>query len=164
VKPLNRLSQICLVAAAAQLAVPVQAQPSGSRPEVSLQCVSFGRGPTLDCMVLLQRKDGTPLDGASIRLGALMPSMPMAHTITPINAAPTGKPGEYKAAIELEMPGVWAVEVDISGPIRDKVLRSLMVGDCKGSERCAAQPAKSRDKGTAAGQQGANADHKEHKH
>ncbi len=116
---------------------------SGSgRPDVALKCVSYGKGPMLDCVVDVKRAEGAPLDGAQLTLGAMMPSMPMAHTIKPMKAAPTGVPGQYKAPLELEMLGVWAVDVDIAGPLREKVSRNLLVHECKGNDRCAATPAK----------------------
>jgi hypothetical protein len=101
----------------------------------------------LDCVVDVKRAEGTPLDGAQLMLGAMMPSMPMAHTIKPMKAAPTGASGQYKATLELEMLGVWAVDVDISGPLREKVSRNLLVHECKGNDRCAATPAKPGDMG-----------------
>jgi len=92
----------------------------------------------LECLVQIQRRDGTPLNNAQVNLGALMPSMPMAHTIRPVKAAPTGNPGEYKGTLELQMSGIWTVEVDLSGSVRDKVARNFQVDDCSGSARCAA--------------------------
>ena len=128
---------------AALMCMPALAGAQGTgRPQVDLQCVSYGMGPMLECTVQLKRRDGTALDGAQVTLGALMPSMPMAHTVKPMKAVPTGAPGHYRATLELEMLGVWAVEVDISGPARDKVARNLVVHECKGQERCAATPAK----------------------
>ncbi len=119
--------------------------PASGRPQVALKCVSYGTGPLLECVVDLKRRDGGPLDGAQLTLGALMPSMPMAHTVKPVKAAPTGTPGQYKATLELEMLGVWAVDVDVSGPVRDKMSRNLVVHECNGNDRCAATPAKPAD-------------------
>lgn len=119
--------------------------PGGGRPAVALQCVSYGTGPMLECVVDVKRAGGVPLEGAQLTLGAIMPSMPMAHTIKPMKAAPTGVPGQYKATLELEMLGVWAVDVDISGPLREKVSRNLLVHECQGNDRCAATPAKPAD-------------------
>ena len=121
---------------------PLAWAQGSSRPQVDLQCLSYGMGPMLECTVDLKRRDGTPLDGAQVTLGALMPSMPMAHTVKPMKAAPTGKPGQYRATLELEMLGVWAVDIDISGPARDKLARNVNVGECKGLERCEAPPAR----------------------
>lgn len=129
---------LALVAAQAQ----AQTQPGG-RPRVELQCRSFGMGPLLECTVDLQRRDGTPLDGARVTLGALMPSMPMAHSVKPVRAAPTGRPGQFRGTLELEMLGVWAVEVDVTGALRDKSVHAVQVDDCPGEQRCAAPLAKS---------------------
>jgi hypothetical protein len=127
---------------------PAQAQnpaPASARPQIELQCVSYGTGPMLECLVDLKRQDGAPLEGATVTLGGLMPSMPMAHTIRPVKAAATGRPGQYKATLELEMLGVWAVDVDIAGPVRDKRSRNLVVHECKGDARCPATPARPAD-------------------
>jgi hypothetical protein len=119
--------------------------PASARPQLELQCVSYGMGPMLECLVDLKRRDGAPLEGATVTLGGLMPSMPMAHTIRPVKAAATGRPGQYKATLELEMLGVWAVDVDITGPVRDKRSRNLVVHECEGNARCPATPARPAD-------------------
>lgn len=111
------------------------------RPVVDLQCVAFGMGPQLECTVRLQGADGQPLAGAVVTLGATMPSMPMAHQVRPAAAAPTGRPGEYRGRLELEMSGAWAVQVDIAGPVRDRVARTLEVDECEGDRRCPVSPA-----------------------
>ena len=132
------------------MAPALHAQGSG-RPQVALKCVSFGMGPMLECTVDLKGRDGAPLDGARVTLGALMPSMPMAHQVRPVAAASTGRPGQYRGTLELEMPGVWAVEVGIAGPVRDKFVQSLAVDDCDGDRRCpaTAPPARSTSQPTS---------------
>ena len=115
------------LAAAAAVAAP--------RPQVDLQCEAFGMGPQLECTVRL-RASGAPLVGAQVTLGASMPSMPMAHTVKPAAAAPPGQPGEYRGRLELQMTGVWAVQVDVAGPLRDRVVRPLRIDDCEGDRRC----------------------------
>ena len=117
-------------------ALPAAAAP---RPQVDLQCEAFGIGPQLECTVRL-RLSGAPLAGAQVTLGASMPSMPMAHTVKPAAAAPTGQPGEYRGRLELQMNGVWAVQVDVAGPVRDRVVRPLQIDDCDGDRRCPVPP------------------------
>ena len=141
VTPTQRFAALCAFPTLLAIGPLAWAQGS-SRPQVDLQCQSYGMGPMLECTVDIKRRDGTPLEGAQVTLGALMPSMPMAHTVKPMKAAPTGKPGQYRATLELEMLGVWAVDIDISGPARDKLARHVTVGECKGNERCVAPPAK----------------------
>ena len=51
---------------------PAQAQnpaPASARPQIELQCVSYGTGPMLECLVDLKRRDGAPLEGATVTLG-----------------------------------------------------------------------------------------------
>ena len=114
------------------LPAPATAAP---RPTADLACVAFGMGPQLDCTLRLHIS-GAPLDKARVTLGAAMPSMPMAHSVKPVAALPTGRPGEYRALLELEMNGVWALQIDIAGPPRERIVRSLRVDECEGERRC----------------------------
>lgn len=113
----------------------------GAAPRVNaeLSCVSYGDGPQLDCTVLL-RQARAPLANAQVKLGAHMPSMPMAHSVRPIVARATTSPGEYQAVLTLEMEGTWAVEIDIAGSVRDRVVKTVNVFDCDAGKRCPALP------------------------
>jgi hypothetical protein len=126
---------VALAAAAA-----LQAAAAAPRPQVELACVAHGMGPQLDCTVRVAR-DGKPLDGLQVTLGATMPSMPMAHSVKPSTAQPTGRAGEYRGTLGLEMLGAWAVQVDLAGPVRDRVVRTLAVDECEGDKRCPVAPA-----------------------
>jgi hypothetical protein len=106
-----------------------------------LNCVSHGSEPKLECLVTLRGADGALLQGAKVKMSASMPSMPMAHSVRPSEALPTGKPGEYRGTLTLEMAGVWAVQIDIAGPKRDRLVRSMQVDSCDGGRRCATRPA-----------------------
>ena len=133
----------CAVAACAiattGAAFPTLAQ---GRPQVDLQCEAIAAGPRLDCRVRLATRAGAPIDGAAVTLGATMPSMPMVHAVVPAATRPTGIPGEYRGALDLEMSGVWAIQVDIAGPLRDRVVRTLRAEECTSTPRCPALPAK----------------------
>ncbi len=121
-------------------ALPAAAQ--AARAKVDLHCDAVANGPTLDCVVQLAARDGKPLDGAQVTLGATMPSMPMAHRVKPAVAAPTGQPGEYRGRLVLEMSGAWALHVDIAGPLRDRVVVRLQAEECpEGQKRCAVRTA-----------------------
>ena len=111
---------------------------SSARPALDLQCTSFGSGPTLECTARLMRA-GKPLKDAKLTLSAHMPSMPMAHTVKAVNAVATGQPGEYRAALELEMHGLWAVQIDVSRPLRDRLVRRVRVEPCKADFACPAR-------------------------
>jgi hypothetical protein len=52
-----------------------------------------------------------------------MPSMPMAHNVKPVKAAPGAAPGEYTARIKLEMFGEWALKLDVRKPVRDQIVK-----------------------------------------
>jgi hypothetical protein len=117
------------------------AAPAAPRPNVELACVAHGMGPLLDCTVRVAAA-GAPLADAKVTLGASMPSMPMAHTVKPVVAVPTGRPGEFRGTLQLEMNGDWAVHVDLAGPVRDRVVRVLAVDECEGDRRCPVAPAR----------------------
>jgi len=99
------------------LASPALAQ----RPEAKLDCRFTGTEFVYDCTIRLSR-GGEPLAGAQLTLGADMPSMPMAHNVKPVKAQPTKTPGEYRAKLDLEMTGEWAVKLRLAGPARDQLV------------------------------------------
>jgi hypothetical protein len=88
------------------------------RPKAELDCKYTGTDFVYDCLIRL-----TPPDpGVQITVGADMPSMPMAHQVKPIRAKPTGAPGEYRARLELEMTGEWALKLRLAGAVRDQIV------------------------------------------
>ena len=98
-------------------AAPALAQ----RVHADLECRPAKGLLTYDCTIRLSR-GGKPLEGVQVSVGADMPSMPMAHNVKPVKAAPGDKPGEYRARLELEMSGEWAVKLRLSGPVRDQII------------------------------------------
>ncbi len=106
-----------LFAALLLASVPALAQ----RPRADLDCKPAKGLLTYDCIIRLTR-GGQPLTGAAVTVGADMPSMPMAHNLKPVKAAPGEKPGEYRARLELEMTGEWAVKLRLSGPVREQLI------------------------------------------
>lgn len=99
------------------MSLPAAAQ----RLDAELQCTPTGTDFVYDCLVRLSR-GAEPLSGARISIGADMPSMPMAHNVKPVKATPAGRPGEYRARLDLDMLGEWAIKLRISGPVRDLVI------------------------------------------
>lgn len=87
-------------------------------PKADLRCASTGQDFVYDCTITLAR-GGQPLRGLEVTVGADMPSMPMAHNVRPARAEPGIKPGEYRARLDLEMLGEWAIKVRLDGPVRD---------------------------------------------
>jgi YtkA-like len=109
--------RILLLALLLSFATPVMAQ----RVRADLDCAPAKGLMTYDCTIQLTR-DGKPLEGVEMTVGADMPSMPMAHNVKPVKATRGDKPGEYRARIELEMAGEWAVKLRLSGAVRDQII------------------------------------------
>jgi YtkA-like len=91
------------------------------RVQAALTCKAAGGDFVYDCVIRLTR-DGEPLTGAQLSVGADMPSMPMAHNVRPVKAKTGAHPGEYLARLELEMHGEWAVKLRIAGPAREQLV------------------------------------------
>jgi hypothetical protein len=98
-------------------ALPAHAQ----RAKGEIDCKATGTDFVYDCTVRLTRA-GKPLTGAIVTVGADMPSMPMAHNVRPAKAVPGAAPGEYRAKLDLEMLGEWAVKVRVDGPVKDLMI------------------------------------------
>ena len=131
--PSMGLGTLLLVAALMQ-GQPGQAQ--AARVRVEVRCEARGLGPRIDCLVRLQRPDGTAMDGAALTMGAGMPSMPLAHSVPRVAARPSGKAGEYAVSLELQMSGVWALEIDLSAPVRDRIVRVVLAQECEKTDPC----------------------------
>ncbi len=130
-----RLLSLSLLAAG----LPALVGAAAPRAQAELACESTGavRSCTACSAGPCRRRAA---HDARVRLGASMPSMPMAHSVRPVAALPAGEPGSYRATLALEMTGVWAVEIDIAAPHRDRLVRTLRV-ECQNEQRCAAAPA-----------------------
>ena len=89
--------------------------------KAELQCRLTRVDYVYDCAIRLAR-DGRPLAGAEVMLGADMPSMPKAHAVKPVKAMPGKAPGEYRANVDLEMLGEWAVTLHLAGPVKDRLI------------------------------------------
>lgn len=118
-----------LIAISAMLALPLTVD-AGDRAKAEVGCKATGDKLVYDCMIMLMdHKSGDPIPGASIVVKADMPSMPMAHNVAPVDAMAMGEPGSYHARIKLEMHGEWALTMDISGPMRDRLVEKLQFGE-----------------------------------
>jgi hypothetical protein len=106
----------------AALAVPASAQ----RLDAEVDCRPTQADLVYDCrFVLKEAKSGRAVSGAEVSVGADMPSMPMAHNLKPVKATPGKAPGEYRARIELEMFGEWALKLNVRGPARDVIVKKF---------------------------------------
>ncbi len=115
----------------ALLAVGV-ATDAAERARAEVECKLTDQQFVYDCEIMLMgRKNKQPIDGATIVIGADMPSMPMAHNVKPVTATPIGNPGMYHARIELAMYGEWALKIDVSGPTRDRIIHKMHFGSAE---------------------------------
>ena len=96
---------------------PVLAQ----EPRAELRCKLTPTDYVYDCTIRLTR-DGKPLPGLGVTVGADMPSMPMAHAVKPVQATRGKSPGEYAALLDLEMLGEWAVKLTLRGPVKEQLI------------------------------------------
>ena len=124
---------VLVVAGLGQLPVPVGADERGA---AEVECVQVEQQALVyDCTIaLVGRKSGTPIADAEFTVGADMPSMPGAHNVRPVPAEPHGAPGTYRARIELEMTGEWALRLDFTRPRRDRLIRKLHFGGTVGHD------------------------------
>lgn len=116
----------CVVAALAALAASPAIAQSSARAKADVTCASAGQLLQYDCTIrLTNARTGAPLSGVALSVGADMPSMPGAHNVRPVKATEQVEKGMYKVQIELEMHGDWAVRLDLSGAVRDRVIAVL---------------------------------------
>jgi YtkA-like len=99
----------------------VPALACAQAPKADLACKATGTDFIYDCTIRLSR-GGRPVEGATVTMSADMPSMPMAHNVKPVKAQAGQAPGEYRAKLDLEMLGVWAVKLRLAGPVRDQLI------------------------------------------
>jgi hypothetical protein len=117
---MKRALALLLLVAAAPTAAFAQ------RLDAEVDCKPTKTDLVYDCrFVLKEVKSGRLVSGALLSIGADMPSMPMAHNIKPVRAAPGTAPGEYTARIELEMFGDWALKLNVRGPVRDVIVKQF---------------------------------------
>jgi len=110
-------SAICLPAGSALAQVRAKADVACRPAAATLQ---------YDCTITLTNsRTNEPLTGMTLTVGADMPSMPMMHNVRPVRAVPGQAPGTYQAHLALEMHGDWTLRLDLSGPVRDRVLTTM---------------------------------------
>jgi len=79
-----------------------------------------------DCIIkLADSRTSAPLSGLTLTVGADMPSMPAVHNVRPVKATEEQDKGIYRARIALEMYGDWALRLELSGTVRDRVVKLL---------------------------------------
>ena len=119
---MTAIKWICALLVAAVLCSPVTASAQ-SRAKADVACSPTSTLLQYDCTITLTNaRTSEPLSGVTLTVGADMPSMPMMHNVRPVAAAPGSPPGTYQARLMLEMHGDWALQLNLSGPLRDRVV------------------------------------------
>ncbi len=97
------------------------------RMGAEITCATGAKPLVYDCVLkLVGKTSGQPIQGAALVIGADMPSMPMAHNVKPVQTEPTGRPGEYRFRIELDMHGEWVLKLRLSKPRQDLIVHKMM--------------------------------------
>lgn len=119
-----------LFVAGVLVACAVQPAGAADRAKAMLDCKAVASAEfAYDCTLdVTNARTGQPVVGATIILGADMPSMPMVHNVPPFAFKPADKPGRYQARIQLDMYGPWAIKLRITGPLRDEVVAVYQFG------------------------------------
>ena len=112
------------------------------RAKADVTCQPTGTPLQYDCTIrLLHARTNEPLSDVALTVGANMPSMPLAHNVRPVKATVGTAPGTHEARIELEMLGDWALRLDLTGKVRDRVVKVLRFErDSVGPATAAAKP------------------------
>jgi hypothetical protein len=100
------------------------------RARADVSCEPATQVLEYDCTIrLFDSRTSEPLSGLTVTVGADMPSMAGAHSVRPATAAEGPEKGTYGAHLELEMHGDWALQINLSGRIRDRVVKILRFED-----------------------------------
>jgi YtkA-like len=96
------------------------------RASADVTCRPASEKLQYDCTIkLTNARTGAPLTGVALTIGADMPSMPMMHNVRPVKATPGPEAGVYQARVVLEMHGDWALQLNVSGSVRDRVIKTM---------------------------------------
>ena len=142
------MSKIKLLCALAAMVAGLPATASAQvRAKADVSCNTTGTALQYDCTITLTNsKTNQPLDGVTLTVGADMPLMPMMHNVRPVPATPGAQPGSYRARILLEMHGDWALQLNLSGPARDRVVANMRFEPDRATPAAAASKAPPRHK------------------
>jgi hypothetical protein len=134
---MRAVAALMLLAGAASIA-----DAADIRAKADVTCQPAKESLHYDCVITLTNaRTNAALTGVTLMVGADMPSMPMAHNVRPVKAEAGSEPGSYRARLELEMTGVWALRLDLSGPLRDRVVAVLRFEHDTVAPASAASPA-----------------------
>ena len=117
------IAALLLFVSAVWLLAPALAQ---SEPlSVGRTLAKTGKRLEREALISVTNAQGQPVSDASIEVKVDMPSMPMMHAVPKATATPAGQPGQYKAKFTLEMAGEWAAQIEVTKPVRTKVVKKF---------------------------------------
>ena len=121
---MTRAGLVCALAPTAiAICLPAGSALAQVRAKADVACRPVAATLQYDCIVrLMNLRTNEPLTGVTLLVGADMPSMPMMHNVRPVKATPGQEAGTYQARLVLEMHGDWALQLNLSGPVRDRVV------------------------------------------
>ena len=123
---MRRTSSFAIVAVALFAQFDSYGAKAQVRAKADIACQPAVEELQYDCIIkLTDPRTNNPLSGLDLAVGADMPSMPAMHNVRTVKAAEDLAKGTYKARIALEMYGEWALRLDLSGPIRDRIIKVL---------------------------------------
>jgi len=116
--PRPDLSRAVPAALAPVLALALATGPAAAHEIVSqATCAPTDEALVHDCtFTLTDAANGAPIEDAAFTVHPMMPSMPMAHNVRPVEAVPGDAPGTYEARIPLEMTRTWRLELRLTAP------------------------------------------------
>lgn len=96
------------------------------RAKADVNCQPTGKPLQYDCAIrLTHARTDAPLTDVTVMAGADMPSMPMMHNVRPVKATVGRSPDTYEVRVDLEMLGDWALRIDLTGKVRDRIVKVL---------------------------------------
>ena len=96
------------------------------RAKADVTCQPTGKPLQYDCTIrLLHARTDAPLTDVTVMVGADMPSMPMMHNVRPVQANVGRSPDTHEVRIDLEMLGDWALRINLTGKVRDRIVKVL---------------------------------------
>lgn len=142
------MTRFTLLFASALVLLPATAAAQ-TRAKADVACRPTGTTLQYDCTIkLMNARTSEPLSGVTLTVGADMPSMPMMHNVRPVKAEPGQDAGSYQARLTLEMHGDWAVQLNLSGSVRDRVVRTMQFDPDKVTPATATKAAPGAPKAT----------------
>jgi hypothetical protein len=122
---MTRAGLVCALAAIV-ICLPAGSALAQVRAKADVACRPAGTTLEYDCTITLMNvRTNAPLAGVTLTVGADMPSMPMMHNVRPVKATPGADSGTYQAHLVLEMHGDWALQLNLSGLVRDRVVANI---------------------------------------